>query len=506
MTQPPQIIENRKRTSCMMNENNRQQQDPQKQRYVRVYQCNKCTYQHENKAPKCVMCQESDSILKEVLVCTSSSSSAAAAGAGTGSTTLLSSIGNSSFNKNNNKKKKSQSKISSFTASAASASTNGNRKNTTKRDNENENMNGISGSDLTTTTNNNNNNNNETISSRTTKKLDMTTTQNQSKRNNVYNPYYNNSKKNKYQSSSSARENNNPYASPSNLNKTNTNNNRNHYTPTNNTTRTRNNNDTPTATANGSVSNNWIYPVHPLYPIREYQLKMTETAIFHNTLVSLPTGLGKTLIAAVVMYNYYRWFAADDTSTSASPSLSNDKNNNKVVVFCAPTRPLVTQQIEACYNIVPIPMTDIAEISGKVHASKRNKLWRTRKVFFCTPQTLQKDIQRYIKENGDGSSDNNNNREEKAVGCNPQSIVCIVLDEAHKAKGNYAYCKVLQMLKDSYDVHAKNEDNINNNNKSNHQNTPNKNMNSTTESNALLRFRVLGLSATPGMCMCVYSL
>lgn len=28
----------------------------------------------------------------------------------------------------------------------------------------------------------------------------------------------------------------------------------------------------------------------------------------HNTLVCLPTGLGKTLIAAVVMYNHYRWF------------------------------------------------------------------------------------------------------------------------------------------------------------------------------------------------------
>jgi ERCC4-related helicase len=50
-----------------------------------------------------------------------------------------------------------------------------------------------------------------------------------------------------------------------------------------------------------------------------------------NTLVSLPTGLGKTLIAAVVMYNYYRWFPTGK------------------VVFCAPTRPLVSQQIHAWY-------------------------------------------------------------------------------------------------------------------------------------------------------------
>lgn len=30
--------------------------------------------------------------------------------------------------------------------------------------------------------------------------------------------------------------------------------------------------------------------------------------MFSNTLVALPTGLGKTFIAAVVMYNYFRWF------------------------------------------------------------------------------------------------------------------------------------------------------------------------------------------------------
>lgn len=49
----------------------------------------------------------------------------------------------------------------------------------------------------------------------------------------------------------------------------------------------------------------WIYPVN--YPVRQYQLQIVTQALFNNTLVALPTGLGKTLIAAVVMYNFYRW-------------------------------------------------------------------------------------------------------------------------------------------------------------------------------------------------------
>ena len=43
-------------------------------------------------------------------------------------------------------------------------------------------------------------------------------------------------------------------------------------------------------------------------PHRDYQFAITKKALFSNTLVALPTGLGKTLIAAVVMYNYFRWF------------------------------------------------------------------------------------------------------------------------------------------------------------------------------------------------------
>lgn len=37
-------------------------------------------------------------------------------------------------------------------------------------------------------------------------------------------------------------------------------------------------------------------------------MAITKMALFTNTMVALPTGLGKTLIAAVVMYNYFRWF------------------------------------------------------------------------------------------------------------------------------------------------------------------------------------------------------
>ncbi len=50
----------------------------------------------------------------------------------------------------------------------------------------------------------------------------------------------------------------------------------------------------------------WIYPSD--VPEREYQLAMIKSSLLHNTLVALPTGLGKTLIAAVVMYNFSRWF------------------------------------------------------------------------------------------------------------------------------------------------------------------------------------------------------
>lgn len=49
------------------------------------------------------------------------------------------------------------------------------------------------------------------------------------------------------------------------------------------------------------------------YPERKYQFAIVKRALSYNTLVCLPTGLGKTFIAAVVMYNFKRYNAHSST-------------------------------------------------------------------------------------------------------------------------------------------------------------------------------------------------
>jgi ATP-dependent DNA helicase MPH1 len=48
----------------------------------------------------------------------------------------------------------------------------------------------------------------------------------------------------------------------------------------------------------------WTYPLNR--PKRDYQFNIVKHCLFENTLVALPTGLGKTFIAGVVMLNCRR--------------------------------------------------------------------------------------------------------------------------------------------------------------------------------------------------------
>jgi fanconi anemia group M protein len=114
--------------------------------------------------------------------------------------------------------------------------------------------------------------------------------------------------------------------------------------------------------------------------------------------------LGKTFIAAVVMYNFFRWYPEGK------------------VIFLAPTKPLVAQQIEACYNITGIPLETSSEMTGALAPELRKKEWREKRVFFLTPQVIANDISRGT--------------------CPVNNVKCLVLDEAHKALGNYAYVQV----------------------------------------------------------------
>ena len=152
----------------------------------------------------------------------------------------------------------------------------------------------------------------------------------------------------------------------------------------------------------------WVYPTN-LGTIRDYQYNIVSRSLFHNTLVALPTGLGKTFIAATVMLNYYRWA------------------KNAHIVFMAPTKPLIAQQMEACYQIVGIPRKDTVLMTGETNPGIRAEEWLERRVFFMTPQTVINDLKTGI--------------------CDPKKIVLVVVDEAHKASGGYAYTEVVKFLR-----------------------------------------------------------
>ncbi|KAI1390121.1 P-loop containing nucleoside triphosphate hydrolase protein [Hypoxylon trugodes] len=152
----------------------------------------------------------------------------------------------------------------------------------------------------------------------------------------------------------------------------------------------------------------WVYPTN-LGPTRDYQFSIVKNGLFNNTLVALPTGLGKTFIAATIMLNYFRWM------------------KSAKIIFVAPTKPLVSQQVDACFNIAGIPRSQTTLLTGDISPGLRAEEWECRRVFFMTPQTLENDL-------SSGFAD-------------PKSIGLLVVDEAHRATGHYSYVKVVSFLR-----------------------------------------------------------
>ena len=117
------------------------------------------------------------------------------------------------------------------------------------------------------------------------------------------------------------------------------------------------------------ASKTWIYPLNK--PKRDYQYNIVKKCLMENTLVALPTGLGKTFIAGVVMLNCQFARSLWSIYTNLRVVLVYNWFPEGKVVFVAPTKPLVAQQIDACHKACGIPGSAAAELTGTVSRERR---------------------------------------------------------------------------------------------------------------------------------------
>ncbi|HUI38946.1 MAG TPA: DEAD/DEAH box helicase [Thermoplasmata archaeon] len=135
---------------------------------------------------------------------------------------------------------------------------------------------------------------------------------------------------------------------------------------------------------------------------RLYQEVIARAATDRNTLVVLPTGLGKTAIALRVVAEWLR------------------REPTRSVLVLAPTRPLVVQHARTLADtlLAPAPLL----LTGAISPEKRAALLRPPQVIAATPQVIRNDIE---------------------TGSFPlASLSLIVVDEAHRAVGDYPYVSI----------------------------------------------------------------
>ena len=134
---------------------------------------------------------------------------------------------------------------------------------------------------------------------------------------------------------------------------------------------------------------------------RGYQQKIFETCVEKNCLVVLPTGIGKTLIALMLVIDRMQKFPGEK------------------VVFLAPTKPLAEQHLNYFKKHLPELFADMQLFTGAVNSNKRKKIWQTTDIIFSTPQCIANDVKKNFY--------------------NLNEVCLLVEDEAHRCVKNYDY-------------------------------------------------------------------
>jgi Fanconi anemia group M protein len=149
------------------------------------------------------------------------------------------------------------------------------------------------------------------------------------------------------------------------------------------------------------VEHAWINPSTIEY--RAYQENIVKTATGGNTLCVLPTGLGKTSIAALVAANRL------------------EKISSGKVLFLAPTRPLVEQHRKTFEKYFRLGL-EMKTVTGEDKPETRSALYSSSDIIFSTPQTIRNDL--------------------KNGSLHLRDFILCVFDEAHRCSGDYAYAYI----------------------------------------------------------------
>jgi ERCC4-related helicase len=146
---------------------------------------------------------------------------------------------------------------------------------------------------------------------------------------------------------------------------------------------------------------------------RLYQQTILGTAANFNTLVVLPTGLGKTAIAFLLAAQRLHVYP------------------KAKILLLAPTKPLCEQHLETFTSHLALPPEKIVLFTGSVKPTVREQLWKEAQVIISTPQGLENDaINKRIK---------------------LEEVSLLIFDEAHRATGDYAYV----WLAEQYGMYSK---------------------------------------------------
>ncbi len=143
------------------------------------------------------------------------------------------------------------------------------------------------------------------------------------------------------------------------------------------------------------------------FSLRQYQRALVESAKEKNTLVVLPTGMGKTYVAIAL--------AADRL----------EKYPESKALVLAPTRPLVNQHRETFARHLNLEKRRLLAVTGKIPPSKRVGIYGESRIIFATPQLIVNDVERRV--------------------LSLENFSLLVVDECHRSVKRYPYPRIAKL-------------------------------------------------------------